>query len=190
MYDDYAMMVNVQLSYDLDGAIIVNNELLYGMEGLCGQLRDLPIDRNSGKTYKDVVTVPALLQRAKELLYEYPDSCIAQKEELNVRDIIAGYGRGDALCKKVYEEVVYYLGYLFAQILNLLDPDVILIGDEIPALMGFVEELQKEASKYTSEDKAKRIGTFLAERQTKNDPALVGGAKYVFDLLFSDIGIF
>lgn len=190
MDDDYAMMVNVQLSYDLEGAIIVNNELLYGMEGLCGQLRDLPIDRNSGKTYKDVVTVPALLQRAKELLYEYPDSCIAEKEELNVRDIIAGYGSGDALCKKVYEEVVYYLGYLFAQILNLLDPDVILIGDEIPALMEFVEELQKEASKYTSEDKAKRIGTFLAERQTKNDPALVGGAKYVFDLLFSDIGIF
>ena len=65
-----------------------------------------------------------------------------------------------------------------------------MIGDEIPALMGFVEELQKEASKYTSEDKAKRIGTFLAERQIKNDPALVGGAKYVFDLLFSDIGIF
>lgn len=188
--DDYAMMVNVQLSYDLEGAVIVNNELLYGMEGLCGQLRDLPVDRHSSKTYKEVVTVPALLKRAEELLEEYPDSCIAEKGDVNIRDVIAGYGEGDALCKKVYDEVVYYLGYLFAQILNLLDPDVILIGDEIPALMGFVEELQREAAKYSSAEKAERIGTFLSERQTKNDPALVGGAKYLFDLLISDIGIF
>lgn len=158
--DDYSMMVNVQLSYDLEGAVIVNNELLYGMEGLCGQLRDLPIDRDSNLTYKDVVTVPALLKRVNELLKDYPDSCIANKEDVNIRDVIAGYGTGDLLCKKVYDEVVYYLGYLFAQILNLLDPDVILVGDEIPALMEFVQALQKEAAKYSSEEKAKRIGIF------------------------------
>ena len=148
------------------------------------------MDRHSRKTYKEVVTVPALLKRAGELLDEFPGSCIAGKGDVNIRDVIAGYGEGDALCKKVYDEVVYYLGYLFAHILNLLDPDVILIGDEIPALMGFVEELQREAAKYCGEEKAKRIGTFLSERQTKNDPALVGGAKYVFDLLISEIGIF
>lgn len=188
--DDYAMMINVQLSYDLESAIIVNSELLYGMEGLCGQLRDLQIDRSSDKTYKDVVTVPALLRRTKEMLEDYPDSCIAQKDEINIRDVISGYNEGDLLCRKVYGEVIYYLGYLFAQILNWLDPDVILIGDEIPLTMEFVEELQKEVMKYCREEKAKRIGTFLAERVTKNDPALVGGAKYAFDLLISDIGIY
>lgn len=188
--DDYAMLVYIQLSYDLEGAIIVNHELMYGMDGLCGQLRDLQVDRNSDKTYKDVVTVPALLKRAKELLAEYPDSYISQKNELNIRDVIAGYGRGDALCRQVYDEVISYLGYFIALIINWLDPDTVLLADEVPTVPEFTEALQKEVARYSSREKAKRIGAYVAERITKNDPALIGGAKYAFDLLIGEIGLF
>lgn len=188
--DDYAMLVYIQLSYDLEGAIIVNHELMYGMDGLCGQLRDLQVDRNSDKTYKDVVTVPALLKRAKELLTEYPDSYISQKEELNIRDIIAGYGAGDALCRQIYDEVIGYLGYFIALIINWLDPDAVLLADEVPTVPEFTEALQKEVARYSSVEKAKRIGAYVAERITKNDPALIGGAKYAFDLLIGEIGLF
>lgn len=188
--DIYATLVCIQLSYDLEGAIIVNRELLYGMEGLCGQLREIRIDRNSDKTYKDVVTVPALLKRAKELLEEYPDSCISEKAEVNIRDIIAGYSEGDELCNKVYDEVAGYLGYIFAQILNWFDPDRILLEDEIPTDRKFMETLQREVARYSNEEKAERVGTLLDKRITQNDPVLVGGAKYAFDLQISDIGIY
>lgn len=187
---DYAMLVYIQMSYDLEGAIIVNHELLYGMDGLCGQLRDLYIDRDSDKTYKDVVTVPALLKRAEELLENYPDSYIAGKKDLNIRDIIAGYGMDDKLCKKVYDEVIHYLGYFIALILNWLDPDTVLLADEVPTDSKFIKALRKEVARYSSEEKAGRIGEYLAERITRNDPALIGGAKYAFDLLIGEIGLF
>lgn len=186
----YATLVCIQLSYDLEGAIIVNREMLYGMDGLCGQLRELRIDRNSEKTYKDVATVPALLKRAKELMKEYPDSCIAKKREVNIRDIIAGYCAGDGLCRQVYSEVVQYLGYIFAQILCWFDPDIILIEDEIPATKEFVEALRREVAKYSGNERAERVATLQDERVTRNDPVLVGGAKYAFDLQISDIGIY
>lgn len=189
---DYATIVCIQLSYDLEGAILVNRELLYGAEGTCGQIKDLRVDKESNRTYTDVVAVPALLKKAEALLEKYPDSVIAGKEKLNIRDVIAGYMQEDALCKKVYDEAAEYLGYLFAQIIEWFNPDAILIEDEIPASREYVDVLQKVAAQYCSEEKAKRIGTLLSKdftRETKNDPALIGGAKYAFDFHITEVGL-
>lgn len=188
--NDYAMLIVVQMSYDLESAIIVNHEIMYGKEGMCGQLRDLRIDRNSSRTYKDVLTVPALLKRADELLDKYPDSCIAGIEELNIRDVIKGYQKKDRLCRQVYEEVICHLGYVLSLILNWLDPDEIMVGDEIPMTEEFLSALREEVAKYYGEEKAQRIDILWGERVTKNDPVLIGGAKYGFDLVIGDIGIY
>lgn len=188
--DDYIMMINIQLSYDLEGTVIINNELIYGANGLCGQLKNLRANPDSEKTLNDLITVPALLRRTNELIKEYPDSYIAQKEKVNIRDVIAGYGLGDQLCKQIYNEVISYIGYPLAQMLELLDPNVILIADEVPEIEEFVEALQVEVAKYTEIEKAKRVGTLMTERLTKNDPTLTGGAKYAFELMFGDIGFF
>lgn len=188
--NDYAMLVYIQLSYDLEGAIIVNHELVYGTDGLCGQLGNLQVDRKSDKTYNDVVTVPALLRRTKELMRDFPDSCVVNKDDLNIRNVIAGYESGDKLCRQVYDEVIEYMGYFIARILNWMDPDIVLLSDEVPMVPEFTEALRKEAAKYSNERKAGRIGSYYIERVTSNDPALSGGAKYAFDLLIGEIGLF
>ena len=188
--DNYMMLVYVQLGYDLEGAIIVNHELLYGADGLCGQLSELKIGRDNTQAYKDVVTVPVLLKRAKELTREYPDSYIAQKEDLNIRDVIAGYEKNDPLCRKVYNEVAERLGYIFSQIISWMDPDVVMLMDEVPPIPEFEQVLRTEVARYCNEEKAERVHILIGERITKNDPVLVGGAKYAFDLLIGDIGIY
>ena len=142
------------------------------------------------KSYNDVLAVPALLKRAKELLEEFPDSVIAGKKELNIRDIIAGYGEGDRLCQKIYNEVIYYLGFLVAQFINWLDPDIVFIGDEIPEAPEFIAILRKEIAKYCGEEKAQRLSPYARKRITSNDPVLIGGAKYAFDLMIDVIGIY
>lgn len=188
--EKYVTMICIQVGYDVEGSVIVNHEILYGKNGLCGQIRDMKISRDSDKTYKDVITVPAIIKRATELLKDYPDSCIAEKKELNIRDIIAGYGKGDSLCRVVYDEVAKCLAIVVSQILNWFDPDTILIEDEVPQYAEWVAVLQREVAKYCNEEKALRVGTLAGERLTKNDPALIGGAKYAFDLLIGDIGLF
>lgn len=188
--NEYAMMINMQLSYDLESAIIVNGELLYGMEGMCGYLGNMQIDKNSGRTYKDVATVPALLKRSKELIAEFPKSCIADIKKLNIRDVVAGYEKGDELCLKVYNEVSEHLGFLIAQFINWLDPDVVFLSDETPQTNEFILKLKEETAKYCDENKVERISNVWGGRVTKNDPGLIGGAKYVFDLIISDIGIY
>lgn len=185
-----AMMIHITISYDLESAIIVNGELVYGMEGMCGQIGNLYISREDRKTYNDVLTVPALLNRAKELLAEYPDSIISGIQDLNIRDVIAGYDSGDELCQKVYNEVIYYLGFIVAQFINWLDPDFIFIGDEIPESKQFITALKNEISRYCGSQNKDRINPYMRKRITSNDPVLIGGAKYGFDLMIDVIGIY
>lgn len=188
--NDYTMLINIQLSYDLESAIFLNKEIIYGKNGMSGQLKVIPISRNSDKTYKDVITVPAILKRSMELLSEYPDSYIADFDCLNIRNVIEGYKKGDSLCKIVYGEVAYYVGYVIVQIINWMDPDVIFIADEVPDVPEFIESVRAEVEKYSDREKAQRVHSFVRERRTKNDPVLSGGAKYAFDLMISDIGIY
>ena len=189
--DDYAMMINILLGYDIEGSMLINNEIVYGTNGLCGQLKNMRISKDSDKTLNDVAAVPALLKRTKELFETYPESCVANKKDLNIRDVIAGYRNNDQLCLQVFNEMIENIAYTIAQMLELLDPDVIIIADEVPPTESFVGRLQDEISKYTDREKALRVGTFLkTERVTKNDPTLLGGAIYAFELLFSNIGIF
>lgn len=186
----YTTVINITISYDLESAVIVNGELLYGKTGRCGQYGNLWIDRDSGKKYNDVLTVPALLARASELLLEYPESIIANIVDLNIRDVVAGYEKGDPLCRKVYDEVIVYLGYLISVFIECLDPDMLFVWDEIPNSHDFIISLREETAKYCGDAKAKRIGYLKRKRETKNDPVLIGGAKYAFDLVIGDIGIY
>ncbi len=188
--DDYFMMVYIQLGYDLESVIIVNHEIIYGKNGRCGQLHDLPVDRESGLTCKETMTVPAILERVQTLLEQYPDSFISDIVDLNIRDIIVGYEKQDALCRQIYQEVIENMGYLISFILNWMDPDVVFLGDEIPSNEEFFESLRAEVARYAGEQKAKRVGGFILERKTRNDPNLIGAAKYGFDLMIGEIGIF
>lgn len=187
---EYAMMIHITISYDLESAIIVNGELVYGMEGMCGQIGKMCISRENKKTYNDVLTVPALLNRARELLAEYPDSIISGIRDLNIRDVISGYDEGDELCQKVYNEVIYYLGFVIAQFINWLDPDFIFIGDEIPGSKQFITALRNEIGKYCGSQNKERVNPYMRKRITSNDPGLIGGAKYAFDLMIDVIGIY
>ena len=104
--------------------------------------------------------------------------------------MIAGYEKNDPLCRKVYNEVAERLGYIFSQIISWMDPDVVMLMDEVPPIPEFEQVLRTEVARYCNEEKAERVHILIGERITKNDPVLVGGAKYAFDLLIGDIGIY
>lgn len=187
--DDYASMLIIRLSYRLECAMIVNREVIYGQNGECGQLADVYMDRESPRKLGELVTAAALVKRAEELLKKYPDSVLSMLDDINIRDIIRGYNEGDSLCVRIYEEVVYYLGYAIAFMLNWFDPNTLVVSDEIPATEEFQQVLRQEVAKYCSEEKAQRVQVDIAKRSVENDPALAGGVQYAFDLMISEGGL-
>lgn len=187
--DDYASMLVIRLSYQLESAVIINREVVYGQNGECGHLADVFMDRESPKKLGELVTADAIVKRAKELVKKYQDSQLGILQEINIRDVIRGYNEDDSLCIKIYEDIVYYLGYSIAFMLNWFDPDAIIINDEIPATEKFQQLLREEVAKYSTKEKAERVRVHIVERSTEYDPALSGGAQYAFDLMIGEIGM-
>ena len=60
----------------------------------------------------------------------------------------------------------------------------------MPNTPEFIHALRDEVARYSSPEKAERVYSFVKKRITKNDPVLIGGAKYAFDLMIGDIGIY
>ena len=187
--DDYASMLIIRLSYRLESAMIINREVIYGQNGECGQMNEIYMDRESPHKLGELVTAEAIVKRAEELIKKYPDSPLSMLREINVRDVIKGYNEKDALCVRIYDEIIYYLGYLIAFMLNWFDPDAIVLNDEIPATEEFQQALRCEVAKYSSEEKAQKVRVDIAKRSAEYDPALSGGAKYAFDLMIGEIGL-
>lgn len=183
------VLININIGYELESAIIIDNEIIYGKNGRCGQMKNVRVSRKNDLTYKDVLAVPAILNRVEELLPEFPGSEIASVRDLNIRDVIAGYNRHDPLCKKVFSEVCIHLGYCIAELIRWLDPDVVFVGDEVPCSDEFLMELRGSVANYSDERLAQRVCVIMKERVTQNDPALTGAADFTFQKIVGEIGL-
>lgn len=184
----FHMLININISYELESAVIIDGEIIYGKNGKCGQLKDLRVNGNTQATYKDVLGVAGVLRRAQELVRDYPDSCISGLKTLNIRDVINGYKAQDPLCLQVYDEVCGHLGFIIATLIQWMDPDAVIVGDEIPTNERFLERLRACVSEYAGQERAARVSCINKERITENDPALIGAADFAFSKLFGQIG--
>lgn len=183
------ILINICFSYELESAIIIDNEIIYGKNGRCGQMKNIRASRDKDVLYKDILTVPAVLNRVSELLPEHPDSEVGAIDDLNIRDVIAGYDHGDTLCRKVFDEVCCHLGYCIAELMLWLDPDAVYVGDELPSSVDFSQNLRKYVTQYADEKFAQRVHCLMKERLTQNDPALIGAADYTFQRVIVEIGL-
>lgn len=189
--DEYTTLMCLQISYDMESAIMVNHEILYGKSGLSGQAKNL-VSPMTGKTYGEMCSVPALLRRAEELRAQYPDSCVFVPEKRNIRDLIRGYDENDPLCVQVWQEFIENICPLLVVILEFVDPDAVILMDEVPYTESFMQKLNEELRKHTSAEQAGRVINFINradQRKTENDPSLRGAARCAFDLMITQVGM-
>jgi predicted NBD/HSP70 family sugar kinase len=79
------------------------------------------------------VGAPALLARARELLAEHPESALAARE-FGITGLEDAALAGDALALQVVREAADRLGRAVAGLLNLMNPEVVIIGGGLARL--------------------------------------------------------
>jgi len=181
--------VNVNLSYTIECGIIVNGEILNGSSGTVGLLGNIPIAySNDGEviTLNEKCSTNTTLNQVINSLKDYPDSVLQGKsEDLNIRDVIKAFVEEDPLAVKIFTEVGTYMGKAVASLTNLLNPDMICVGDEIPYDARMLEIMENEAKKYCPKDVNLNLqltlDDYLKARDTKKDPCLLGASTYVVD---------
>jgi len=133
-FEDFAY---IKVATGIGSGHIIGGEIYRGATGVAGEIGHTSIDPN-GKPcicglngcLVTLVGTQALLERAEELLAEFPDSEFAAGER-GIRELEAAARRGDALALMIVREAAGHLGTVVAGLLNLMNPSMVVIGGDL-----------------------------------------------------------
>jgi predicted NBD/HSP70 family sugar kinase len=186
--DDFAY---IKLATGIGSGFFFGGALYRGARGLAGELGHLSIDPHGlpcicglRGCLATLVGSQALLRRARELLAEHPQSVLAGREFgiTVLEDAALG---GDPLALRVVREAAEHLGIAVADLMNLLNPSVVILGGGLSRLGDLLLEPLREAVRtrtlVTSVESSRIVVSALGGRAVA-----VGAATLLLDRALSD----
>lgn len=143
-------LIYIKISNGVGAGYIFDGKLYRGSKGIAGEMSHMPIDPN-GKLcgcglrgcLATVVSAWALKERVKVLSSLYPGSSLITGGP-GVTDIENAALVGDPLAVQVVREATDYLSGAITSVVNLLNPDLIIIGGSLSRLGDLVIEPIRE----------------------------------------------
>lgn len=157
----YENVIFINLSWGLGAGFILNGEVYTGRSGFSGELGHCNVFDNEilchcGKKgcLETEVSGMALHRMVLESLKNGKASILQQKfesgQELTLADIIEAIYAEDPLCLELLEEIAVKLGRYLSALLNLLNPELVVIGGTLAAAGEFLlAPLRNSARKNT-----------------------------------------
>ena len=131
-------MMYIVFSEGLGAAILINGKLLRGKYGNAGNLSHLTVNKDGPKCIcgkhgclECYASERGVIQRVKEerrLSNEHYDE---QDINLSIKEIIRLYKSGDSICTRVIDDMIDYMGIEIANIVKLIEIDLVVIGGSI-----------------------------------------------------------
>ncbi len=183
--------VFITLGTGVGGGIIINGQPYSGSHGLGSELGHMIIGENyyncncgSNGCLETFASATALIKYTQKLIKdENRDSIILEKvqgdlEKLNAKIIFDSAKEGDEVASLAVKRLVKYLSIGIANIINLLDPEIIAIGGGLSKAGDYLIDLIKnEVDKYVFYKKEKiRCQLLIAELE--NDAGIIGAAMF------------
>lgn len=125
----------VTLGTGVGGGIIINGELLRGVNGTAGEVghicvepRGAPCGCGSVGCLEQYASATAIVRLARESADEYPNSVLRDETLMTSLAVYQAGVAGDELALEVFRRMGFYLGAALADLVNVLNPEVIVIG--------------------------------------------------------------
>lgn len=147
--------VLISIHHGLGAGIILDGRVLQGRHGNIGELGHIQIDPNGKRCHcgnigclETVASSQAIREEVVRRISEGEGSILADQEEMSIESICEAAANGDPLAVDVIEKLGRYLGSAIAIVINLFNPEKILIGGVInqakevlyPAVRRCIEE--------------------------------------------------
>lgn len=124
-HPDAGVVFGVIIGTGVGGGIVIDGKVLNGRQGIAGEWGHTFLDESAGKCYcgdsgcvERILSGPAL-----EAYY-----AMLTGSHLKLPDIYSQYLNQDAHATQVMERLLHFYGLALANVINILDPDVIVIG--------------------------------------------------------------
>lgn len=185
-----ANMVCITLGTGVGGGIISEGRMLTGHRGVAGELGHIIVQAEGAPCpcglrgcLEAYASATAVRLRAQEAMAAYPQSALRAADPLTAKAVFAAAATGDTLAGQIVAETARYLAVGLASIINVLDPELILIGGGV-SLSGepFLEQVRAHLDAWPMT----RGRTRLALCRLGDDAGVVGAAAQVFLALNDD----
>jgi glucokinase len=132
--------VFVTVSTGIGGGIIINGELYAGAIGAAGEIGHMTVDDNGPQCncgnqgcWETLASGSALAREAKSQIQQGASTSIldyagGDMQKVTAEIIHTAAINGDALAKELIARAAYYLGVGFANLINIFNPERIIIG--------------------------------------------------------------
>ena len=176
-------VVSVTLGTGVGGGVILDGKLWRGSHGSAGEIGHTTVDPFSGLKCKCgntgclelFASATGIVRMTREGLSQFPDSRL-KSEGLTAECVYEAGCDGDELALAVFKRVGMYLGIGLANLINLLDPQVIVIaGGVVNGWDLFAEEMFRQLGERAFRTIAQQVKIMRAE--CGDNAGLLGAAR-------------
>lgn len=178
-------LVMVTLGTGVGGGVIINGNILTGNKGAAGEIGHLNVNPRERETcgcgkkgcleqYASATGIGRVTRRA---LKRYQGDTVLSKRKITAKVIFDAAKAGDAFAMKMVEEFGVRLGSALAQIAQVIDPDVFVIGGGVSKagqiILDVIEKNYKKNVMFALKNKEFRLA------ELGNDAGIYGSARMV-----------
>jgi glucokinase len=180
-------IICVTLGTGVGGGIILDGQLWRGVDGSAGEIGHIGLDPFSGVAcncgsrgcLEVYASATAIVRMTRETRPSYPSSVLHNIEDLTSQKIYEAGLAGDELAIEVFRRMGVYLGIGLASVVNLLNPEIIVIGGGVSNGWDlFQEHMKQQVVERAFPIPARRVRIVKAE--CGDDAGLLGAAKLAF----------
>ena len=182
--------VIVTLGTGVGGGIIVHGKLLRGIDGTAGEIGHICVERQGAPCgcgsfgcVEQYASATAIVRLTRELARRYPNSVWQDKSPLTSTDVYRAGIEGDDLALEVFRQMGSYLGAALADLVNILNPEVIVIGGGASAAWDlFIGHVREQIRHHAFREPAETVK--IVRASLGDDAAgILGASKMAFDWL-------
>ena len=183
----YKNVLCLTLGTGIGGGIILDGKLFHGSNFAGAEFGHMTISHNGRRCncggvgcLEMYASAPAMVKDAKRLLRRNRSSIIQRlikgdPERLTTKTIFEAEKRGDALASGVINRACEYLGSGIASAVNLLNPQVVVIGGGVSqGGMSFIRRIEKEVKRRAFPSATRKLKVVKAK--LGNDAGFIGAA--------------
>jgi glucokinase len=183
-------IICLTLGTGVGGGIILDGKLWRGADGTAGEIGHTTVEPFSGVKCKcgntgcleGYASATAIVRITREALGQHPGSLMQAiaADELTSERVFSAAIAGDGLALEVFRRMGVYLGITMANLINIFNPEMIVIGGGVSAAWEmFARHARTEVIKRAFPVPAQRCQIVRAE--CGDDAGLIGAAWLAFD---------
>ena len=181
-------IVCVTLGTGVGGGIVLDGKLWRGVDGAAAEIGHMCVDPFGGVAcgcgsrgcLEVYASATAIVRMTRELKPRYPESALDEKEELTSQIIFDAGVAGDELALEVFRRMGVYLGIGLANLINILNPEMIVIGGGLAnGWQLFEKNMRQQVAERAFPLLAARVQ--IVRAACGDDAGLLGAARLAFD---------